>query len=834
MHTILQDLRHGWRGMGRHPWLTTAVVATMALGIGATTAIFSVVEATMLRPFPYPAPERLMDLRLTMKRTGDVVGEPFVWSYPKFVTFQTAQRSFASVAAYASTPVTVTGPQGAERIDAELVSGAYFPLLGAPIEKGRGLMAADDVEANPQPVAVLSHAIWGRRFAQDSAILGTSIRLNGHAFTVIGVAAPEFKPLSGSVDAWVPMAMANVIVYDGALRERWSHWLDAVGRLRDGVTSAQGRAELATLGAAIDRAHPSRNESSTWGAMARPLRDARDDPTLRRGLWVLLAAVGCVLLIACVNVANVLLARAAARSHELAVRQAIGAGRRRLFRQLLTEATLLALLGGAFGILLAVWGMDALRSVDPSALATGSTQPSQFLSLKEMQLNPAVLAFALGVTTLTGLACGVVPAFRASQPTVTDSLKERSAAVIGVGVWSRRGTARALLITGNVAISMMLSIAAGLLLRSFAAARGVDPGFSADHVVAFRFMTPDDEAYRGVNATALKERVLTRLAAIPGVQAVGVNFCAPLSDACYGSVVTKIEGRPVPARGTEPEIETHSVNEDFIRVIGARLVAGRFFTTADNRQALPVIVLNQAAARAFFPREDAVGKRMSVGIGLLDGGEKWAEVIGVMSDVNFRTVGRPAAPAMFSSYRQYARAGGLFFLRSAGAPMSLMPAAVRAVSEVDPNLPLYDVRTLEDRGSRALARYRFSAVLLASFAGLGLLLTAVGVYGTIAYTVSRRTREIGVRMALGAKSADVVRLVMQRAVLLGLGGVALGVAGAWAVSRVLQALLFGVSSTDPVTYAALAVGVAALAGLASWLPARRAAHIDPLIALRSE
>lgn len=828
---MIPDVHAALRALRRSPLGTAAAILTLALGIGATTTIYSVVDATMLRPLPWVDGNRLMDLSLTVRDAGTRETRTTVWSYPKFETMRGEQRSFRDVAVYTTQHVLLGGDGGTERVRVEIVSGRYFPMLHAPVALGRGLQDGDDVVGAPG-TAVLSHALWMRRYGGDSAIVGRDIALGRERLKVVGVAAASFRALSGEVQLWTPMAMAPRLTYPELLTERWNHTFDAIGRLRDGVTPEAAEREMEALGTRIDAAHPfpERGMNATWGARATPLREAREDPATTRSLLVLLGAVLCVLLIACVNVANLLLARAAARTREFAVRVAIGARRSHVVRQVLGETVLLALLGGGLGVVLAVWSLEGIRTLLPMDQGRSRTQVSQYLDLSQVQLDARVLGFGFALAILTGIVCGLVPALRASRPELSRALKDGAGASSEGGLTFRRGSARALLVTANVALSMLLLVGAGLLTRSFARARGFDAGFEPRNVLTFRVQPPDDSAYSGPKAPLFRERLIERLAALPGVQAVGTATCAPLSQGCDGTIVVSKDGIDLPETGDHSEISVHAVNDGYLRALGARLIAGRFLSPRDGAGAPIVGVINETAAKRLFPDGHAVGHHIGIGF------RNWAsvEIVGVVSDVNYDGVGTAPAPAFYGSYLQSTRPSGLYFLRSDGDPAALLASARQTVRSVSPDVALYDGRTLEERVAESLGRLRFGTVLLGAFAMLGLVLSLIGIYAVLAYTVSQRTRELGIRLALGAKRREVIGLVMRRAMRLASLGVGIGLVTAWAGSRLLRGLVFGISTSDPLTFAGQALLVMSACTIASYLPARRAARLDPVLALRSE
>ncbi len=833
MDRLIRDFALAVRPLFRTPLYSLAAIVTLALGIGATTAIYSVVDATMLKPLPYGAPERLMDVSLTITNKGEAE-RPMVWSYPKFETMRGMQRSFEQLAGYATADVNLTGSGEAERVRVETVSGSYFPLLRARAARGRLLQPSDD-EATSAAVTVLSHSLWMRRFGGDSSVLGREITLAAHPFVVVGIAAPEFRALSGAVDAWTSMSRgAPVMLGSDVLTERWSHWMDAVGRLRDGVDPSAATVELRTLGPRIEDAHAMNGGPPTkWGATATTMREARSDPQLARAIAILFGAVCCVLLIACVNVANLLLARAAGREREFAVRVAIGAKRAQIIRQLLSETVTLSLVGGVVGIAIAAWSLDILRGLEPGSFGGATTQAAQYLDLQNVSIHGGVLAFAILVSLATGIICGVVPAWRASRPNLTSSLKDGAGSSSEGALSFRRGQARAILIAGDVAVSLLLLIGAGLLARSFAEARGVDAGFNAQNVLTFRVQPPDDPAFDGENAIRYKQEMLTRLSALPGVEGAAINYCAPLSQACNVTIAFGIDGVRGFAKDEQPEIGVHSVNPDYLKVIGAKLEKGRFFTDADRIGAPKVVVINNAAAKRLFPGQDPIGHRVSLAIGLFKDNE-FGEIVGVVNDVNYGAVGDAPTPAAYISYLQTTNARGLYMVRTTGDPTALIPAVRETLRSINPNIPLYDAMSLEARVGQALGRLRFGAVLLGSFAVLGLVLTMVGIYGVLSYSVAQRTRELGIRLALGAARSALVSMVMRRAMALASLGVVVGLAAAWGSSRFLRGLVFGITPTDPLTFFGIAVVVTAVCALASYLPARRAARLDPVRALRTD
>ena len=833
MDSILADLRYTLRSLRLAPGFTSVVILTLALGIGANSAIFTVVDSALLQPLPYREPDRLMQLYITVGRPDAAVNS-MVWSYPKFSTMRSAQRSFSAVAAYSQINTSLTGTDEPERLGAELVSGSYFDLLGLPMARGRGFTPAEDSTPGASPAVVIGHSLWQRRFSGSEAIVGSTAEFSKRTLTVVGVAPPGFEGLTGNAELWIPLSMAEVFSYPQALTEGGNHWLDVVGRLAPGVSPAGAIAEMPALGRIANEIYRDDGDGSVWSATAESLRDARSDPFLRRAMLVLLGAVGFVLLIACVNVANLLLARAAGRQREIAVRAALGAGRARLARQLLTESIVLSVAGGLLGIGLAAWIVDLLRAIAPAAMQGASAQAAQFLDADALHLGWRVFAFTGALSVVTGLVFGLVPALVATRSDLNATLRQGAPGATHGGVGSlRRIDPRSALIAAEVALAMVLLAGAGLMIRSFARASAIDVGFEPARTLTFRLAPPADTVYTMRAAPAFKARLLERLRAIPGVEAASVNSCAPLSSGCSRSVVWGIDG--VPTTGSlRGNIGVHSVGTDFFKAIGARLVRGRAFESQDGPGAPRVAVINEAAARRFFPGTDPIGRRFTVATAYFAGGEEYAEIVGIVGDVRYQAIAEPAIPDVYTPALQQTSPRGMFFLRTRGDPTAIVPAVRDAVGQIDRDLPIFDVRTMDDRFGVALSRMRFGTVLLGAFGAVALLLATLGIYGVMAYSVTARTRELGIRMALGARAADVLRMVMRQGLVLVLIGVAAGLAGAAALSRTLAALLYEVRPLDPVTFAGTAIVLVVAAGVACLLPARRATRVEPGIALRNE
>src|SRR5688500_11900761 len=820
---LSQDLRFALKSFLRTPGFTIIAIVTLAIGIGANTAIFSAVNALLLRPLPFAEPDRLMKVSLTSPATArQPAHDDRVWSYPKFAVFRDAQTVFQDISLWSDVQHTVTLAGEAERAAVEFVGARYLPTLGVQPAQGRNFLPDEDRHGDGPKVAILGDAFWKRRFNADPAVLGKTIQVGGEPFTVVGVLPPGFAGMSGRVELLIPIMSQSA----EQINQVWSHSYYAVARLKPGVDSEQAIEAARVLGARVASAYPHPEvRSEVWGAAARPLDATRVDPVVRRSLLVLLGAVGLVLLIACANVANLFLVRAAGRRREIAVRLAVGAGRWRLVRQLLTESVLLSAVGGALGIVLASWGVTALAALDPStALRVQRIQGLGAIGFDSIRLDLPALLFAAGLTVLTGVVFGLAPALLATRPSLTGALKDDGLRPRGAG--GRGVSGRGTLAAAEIALALVLLAGSGLMLRSLGKLLAVDPGFTASNVLTLRF------GVDGVGRDSLPgfyDELLPRLAALPGVTRVGLGDCPPLNGGCNGTVVWRRD-RPAVAAGTEPSVGVHWATPGWFAALQVPLVRGRLFGDADRLGGRKAVLVSETAARRIWPGEDAIGKPVSVGQGGFT--EDTAFVVGVVGDVRFGTLDSLPAADVYLPISQSPRARTMLFVRTAGDPLAVAPAVRRVLAEMLPDSPLYDMRTLEDRTADARSYASFSATLLALFAGVALVLAAIGVYGVVSFAVSQRTREIGVRVALGATRGDVLRLVVGQGVgILVVGGV-LGLVAALAATRVLGALLYDVAPSDPVTFAAIVALLALAVVVASWIPARRATRIAPVEALR--
>jgi putative ABC transport system permease protein len=805
MDTLRQDLLYALRRLRQAPGFALVAIATLALGIGANSAIFSVVNGVLLRPLPFEEPERLVMVSQTWDR------KPTVYSPQNFLDMETSARSFESLAVLDSGGVTLTGRGTAVRLEGAEVGAPFFGVLRVQPILGRAFLPGEN-EPGHNKVAVLGYRLWRERFGGDPAVVGQSVQLNRESHLIVGVAPVGFAYPEG-VEIWTPME------YDAQFRtkSRGAWYLTVIGRLKPGVAVAHAREEVSTIAARLATQYKDMDEGV--GATVRSLHEATVGDS-RTALLVLLGAVGLVLLIACVNVANLLLARAAARESELAVRAALGAGRGRLLRQLLTESVLLAVLGGAAGIFLAWLSLDTLLGLQPEGVRR----------LGEVRVDRTVVAFAAGLSVLTGILFGSVPALQLMRRATAQSLREG-----GRGLLSGRGhRLRGGLIVGQMALAMMLLSGAGLLIRSFVQLRRVDPGFRAPGALTFRIALPESVYKDERQQAVFFDELMARLGALPGVRLAGTVMGLPLSGTRF-SLVFEVAGRPKLPVAQQPSMELRVADPVYFEAMGIPVLRGRAFERGDREGARQVVVLSQTAVRRFFPGEDPLGKSITVGWRRPEGKPPaGGEVVGIVGDVKERGLSEENPPEIYLPYAQLPVSTMDVLLRTSVAPMTLAPAAASVVHGLDPELPVARLRTLDDIVARSISEPRFYMILLGAFAGTALFLAALGIFGVMSYAVVQRSREIGIRVALGAHPAQLRRMVLGQALLLALAGVGVGLLAALALSRAIAGLLFRLSPKDPGTLAGVAVLLTAVAMLASYLPARRATRVDPLIALRTE
>ena len=834
MSTLVQDLRYAVRWLAKNPGFTAVAVATLALGIGTVTTIFSILDAAVLRPLPYRDPDALMTVSITHQDENSPT-ETFPWSYPKFETLRRNATSFQDLAAWVSTDLNQTGVAEPERLSAELVSASYFSALGVSPILGRTFSADEDRGGTPGRVAALSWGLWQRRFAGDRAVVGKTIQINRETLTIVGVMPERFGGLSGGAEVWVPMSMAEKYMYPGVFQEDGNHWHSVVARRKAGVSEAAAKSEVAVLGKRIASEHPMEGTGAVWGASAASLNDTRVDPALRRSVVVLFGAVTFVLLIACANVAALLLARAAGRGREVAIRLAIGAERGRIARQFLTESVVLALAGGLCGVLLSLWGIETLSHLER---LSGIGDPSFLFRFAEIRIDPRVLLFALGVSLATGLVFGMAPAVHATRSDLATVLKEGGAGAVQGG-HGRRRSVRGLLVPVQIALALVLLVGAGLLARSLARLSGYESGFRPDGVLTMRFDPSgvlDTGADRGI---VFRRTLLERLAAVPGVVSAATGRTSPLSSRNMVAIVSQIDSKRLESKGRFTgeqgalEIGLHDVSPDFFKTLSIPIRRGRAFTAEDREGSPKVVIVSESTARRLWPGQDPIGHRIAA-TSFFFAENATAEVVGIAGDVLY---GRPGDRRILDLYYPSLQGGlpwATIFVKTDGDPAAVAPAVRREIKALAPNLPVFDVATMSERSARTFSRERFGASLLGLLAAIALFLASVGVYGLVSETVSARTREIGVRMALGASPADIVRDVVRRGLALAALGLAAGLAAALALSRLLSSLLFQVRPHDAATYAAVCGLLLLLTAGASWVPARRATRIDPTRALRTE
>ena len=826
IETFLSDLRYGIRVLIKNPSFAAVAVLSLALGIGANTAIFSVVNAVVLRPLPYKNPDRLMSVqRIEQKRTGGTELST-VWSYPKFVALRDQNDIFEQVAAYSQSAYTLTGTDNPERVVTEFVSASYFPMLGLDAIFGRTFTPEEDKTPNTSPVAVISHGLWERRFGSAPEVIGKTITLEKATLTIIGVLPESFKGQSGIVDVWVPMMMVPSLVFPRRLSQAHAHWHEVIALLKPGVSQPQARAALEITAKKMTAAVPLLAGMTPDGVTVVPLREANLDPSIKKSLLILLGAVAFVLLLACVNIANLLMARAVKRQKEIAVRLALGATRNRLIRQLLTESILLAVLGGTAGLLVAKLGIALLAIVKPSSNPAFKAKDLQTLNFAAANLDVQVLVFNFGLAIITGLLFGLVPAFQASRSDFNDSLKDSLAAsAVTCGLW-RQLNPKNILVIAEITLSLVLLVSAGLMIRSFARMQSVQIGFTPNDLITLKIDLPAK-----YNATAFYEQLTARAEAIPGVTAASVTNKVPLSSSPCRTAM-KIDGVTSPPDAEPPLVGCVSVGPYYFKTLRVPVIHGRVFTDQDREGAQRVAVINEAAARKYWPNESPLGKRIRLSIGW-EPADDWAEIIGIVGDVKYGKVEEAVQPDVYLSYLQPTEPSSFLVVRAA-SPVSLVPALRQTVLSIDRNLAVYDIKTMHERIADATSQTRFSALLLGLFATVALILAAIGIYGVMSYAISARIREIGIRMALGAQPADVLRLVIGNGLIIILIGVAIGILAAIGATNVLASQLFGIGATDPFTFVVISALLIGVALLVCYLPARRATKVDPMIALRYE
>lgn len=806
---MLKDVRYGIRSLLKRPGLTAVALITLALGIGVNTAIFSAVDSVLLRPLPFKEPERLMAVWEHTPHLGIARNE---FAPANYFDLRKQNQSFEEVGAFGQLSINLTGEGEPEQLDGQLVTANVFSLLGVPAAIGR-TFAGDEDQLGREHVAVLSDGLWRRRFNRDPGIINRQVTLNGESFTIVGVMPPNFFFPEREAELWIPWAMEP-----GQAEGRGDHYFRLVARLKPGVMREQANAEAESIAARLASEYPKTNEG--LGFLVNSFhQDYVGD--LRRPMLILFAAVGLVLLIACANVANLLLAQATTRRREIAIRMALGARRWAIARQLLTESLLLAAAGGFLGVLAAIWGVEALAKLLPESLS----------KLQAITVDSRVFVFTIGVTLLTAIAFGVVPALHAARANPGEALAETSRDLAG-GLSGR--FLRRVLVIAEVALAVVLLAGAGLLIRSFNRLRQVDLGFKPNNLLTMRMVLPLPKYQKPESRRAFYDELFRRIHEIPGVEAAGINTRLPLSTSGM-KFSFSVEGRTMPSDSNLPFAVYRVVNPDYFRAMDIPLQRGRVFDTRDTADSTPAFVVNRRLAEQFWPGEDPTGKRLK--IGPPDSPNPWVTIIGVVGDVRQTGLYGEQLAELYAPYAQERRSWMSprdLVVRTRGDAAALAGAVREAVWAVDKDQPVSNIRTMDQVLAATVSRERFQMLLLSLFATLALVLACVGLYGVISYAVAQRTHEIGVRMALGARPRDVLSLVIRQGMTLTFVGLVLGIAGGLAVTRVMADLLFGVTPTDTVTFISAGGLLLVVSFLACYVPARRATKVDPLIALRYE
>jgi putative ABC transport system permease protein len=803
LETCAKDLRFGLRSLAKSPGFTAVALLTLALGIGANTAIFSVIHSVILRPLPYREPSQLVKIWPERPRVSA--------SKSDYVEIRDGARSFDGIAAYSNWGFTVTGNGEPAKIEGARVTANLISLLGADAVLGR-VFALEEDQPGRDKVALLSYALWQTRFGSDPRIIGQTILIDGTSYAVVGVMPKRFNfPNTSPHDIWVPATL------DPSAKEDFAAgYLTLLGRLKPGVTTAQARSEVVALARSVREKRPNIPADYAAQAQVNPLQ-AESVAEIRPTLLILLGTVGLVLLIACANVANLQLARASNRQRELAVRAALGASRARLVRQLLTESMLLSALGGAAGIALGCVGLDFLVALLPLP-RTG-----------DIAISGSVLIFSLGLSVLAGLLFGLAPALQTSKPDLQSPLKEGGRTASGAG-----GRLRSLLVISEVALALTLVIGASLLIKSFWRLYHIHPGFEADHIMSFQLSPPDFAATGSKDEAPARARVyyrevLERLAHLPGVQSVGGIHLLPMGDSNWDPAL-RIEDRPLRPGASAESVNWRLVTADYFHTMSIPLLKGRAFNEADNESSEKVALINDALARKYWPGESPIGKRINTGF---EGKGVWVTIVGIVGDIRQQSLREPTVPEMYRPFFQHNELPPLtIMIRTATSVLA--PSIRSAVWSIDNNVPITDLQPMTEVVAQSISQARSTMLMLTAFAAIGLILGIIGIYGVISYSVAQRTHEIGVRMALGARSLDVITLVLGQGLRLTLIGAAFGVLGAFALTRLISSLLFGVSASDPSTFVIITLFLAGVALLASYIPARRAAKLSPMTALRYE
>jgi putative ABC transport system permease protein len=811
MDSLIKDIRYGVRGLLKHPGFTAIVVITLALGIGASTAIFSVVDNVLLRRLPYRNAERIVAIE-EMNREG-TRGQV---TSANFLDWRAQNTVFEHLAAIKTTTTNLALSDHAERIDLAQTNANFFDVFGVAPQYGR-LFIPQDEQAGHEPVVIVSDTLWRRRFGSDPSLVGKQLTLDGRNFTVIGITPPGFQ-YPDKTELWVPplKLVPELYANQDVTQTRGMGYLAAVALLKPGVTLPHAAAEMETITARLRQQYPTTNNRRFNRVVSLHEHLVGDT---NKVLWLLLGAVTFVLLIGCANVANLLLASGAARQKEMAIRTALGASRWRVMRQLFTESTILALTGGAVGVLIAIWGLAAITKL----------LPGDFPRLNEIHLDLRILGFTFAASVLTGILFGLVPALQISRPDVQESIRETGRGASGS---RRQNRFRQALIAGEIALCVVLLAGAGLLFRSFLRLQSVNTGFVSGQVLTAR-LTPSGTSYNNqADYDKFYNQVIEKVSAIPGVQDAGLINTLPLDKG--PTTGFRVEGRPVLTPDKWPMVNYRAVSPNYFRAMGIPVVQGRAYTERDNSNAPAVMIINQQTAREIFPDENPVGKRITFGNVDQNQQPVWFEIVGVVANVRSLELREESQSEIyFSSLQDYWAAMSLV-VRSTVEPASLSAAVRQAVNEVDKSVPVSQVKTMDKVVSESITQPRFNLFLLVLFSTVAMLLSAAGIYGVTAYTVSQRTRELGIRLALGAQVGDVLKMILAQGMAVIGVGLVLGLAAAFGLMRLLRSLLFGIGENDPLTFVAITIVLLIVALIACYIPARRATKVDPLEALRAE
>jgi predicted permease len=812
METLLRDVRYGIRSLLKHPGFTAIAVITLALGIGANTAMFSVINAVLLRPLPYQQPDRLVTIWEESPQRG-MYQMPV--SFANLRDWVDQNHVFEQISAYTFTDLNLTGAGEPARLLVVRSSANLFSLVGAAPQLGRAFLPEEDKQGANR-VVILGHALWQSRFGSDARIVGQSLTLNNQSYTVVGVmpSSVQFpvgfgylgKVLNDPVDVYVPLAAT------GNETRRGNYSFFAIGRLKPGVKIDQAQAEMTTIEGRLEQQYPEGNTGI--GIRLIPTQE-QTVKEIRPALLVLLGAVAFLLLIACANIANLLLARAASRQKEIAIRTALGASRLRVSRLLLTESLMLSLAGGCLGLLLALWGTEALMALAPDNIPR----------LNEVGVDARVFGFTLAISFVTGIVFGLIPALQASKPNLNETLKEGSRGSMGSSAGKRT---RSVLVAVEVALSLVLLIGAGLMIKSFLRLQQMNLGFNPDNVLTVDLTLSSSKYPEDRQQAAFFQEALERLQSLTGVKSAGASTGLPLTLTISGSDF-RIEGRPEPEAGKEMIINTRSVSPGYFGTLGIALIKGRDFSDRDKSDAPKAAIINEDLALIYFPNEDPIGRRIT-----FDDGTSWISIVGIIGDVKQLGLDSSAKPEVYFPYLQVASPSMSLVVRTASNPLSLAAAVKSQIQAIDKDLPIDNAKTMQQLLADSISGRRFNMLLLTVFAAVALVLAIVGIYGVMSYAVTQRTHEIGIRMALGARANDVLKLVVKNGMSLALIGVGIGLAGAFALTRLLASLLFHVTPTDAVTFASVSICLIVVALLACCIPARRATKVDPLVALRYE